>query len=187
MSDVILLLMLSTQTYFKLKSQLRLAAEYDPSTYIEFELRCNLRCLNLRYRTVLTTIRPGQSLRKSTSRTTSYVSFAPPFARRSSCRTLEYNNVGPLCTLYSIGRTDRRYSTNKAIKNDRLEPSCPSAHRISSPLARSGSRRQTSLPRQTQPPRATAAPRLSVTYRPSGVPLTQRNPTKPPAPRRAAS
>ena len=53
MSDVILLLMLSTQTYFKLKSQLRLAAEYDPSTCIEFELRRISAASNLRYKTVL--------------------------------------------------------------------------------------------------------------------------------------
>ena len=45
--------MLSTPSYFKLKPQLRLAAEYDPSTYIEFELRCNSAASNLRYRTVL--------------------------------------------------------------------------------------------------------------------------------------
>ena len=32
--------MLSTPSYFKLKSQLRLAAENHPSTCIEFELRC---------------------------------------------------------------------------------------------------------------------------------------------------
>ena len=94
--------MLSTPSYFKLKPQLRLAAEYDPSTYIEFELRCNLRCLNLRYRTVLPQFALGNSLRKSTSRTTSYVSFAPPFARRSSNHTWEYNNFCPRCTLYSV-------------------------------------------------------------------------------------
>jgi hypothetical protein len=45
--------MLSTPSYFKLKPQLRLAAEYDPSTYIEFELRCNSAASNLRYRTAL--------------------------------------------------------------------------------------------------------------------------------------
>ena len=45
--------MLSTPSYFKLKSQLRLAAEYDPSTCIEFELRCNSAASNLRYKTVL--------------------------------------------------------------------------------------------------------------------------------------
>ena len=44
--------MLSTPSYFKLKPQLRLAAEYDPSTYIEFELRCNSAASNLRYKTV---------------------------------------------------------------------------------------------------------------------------------------
>ena len=43
----------STPSYFKLKSQLRLAAEYDPSTCIEFELRCNSAASNLRYKTVL--------------------------------------------------------------------------------------------------------------------------------------
>ena len=47
--------MLSTPSYFKLKSQLRLAAEYDPSTCTEFELRCNSATSNLRYRTVLAT------------------------------------------------------------------------------------------------------------------------------------
>ena len=45
--------MLSTSSYFKLKPQLRLAAEYDPSTCIEFELRCNSAASNLRYRTIL--------------------------------------------------------------------------------------------------------------------------------------
>ena len=45
--------MLSTPSYFKLKSQLRLAAEHDPSTCIEFELRCNSAASNLRYKTVL--------------------------------------------------------------------------------------------------------------------------------------
>ena len=53
MFDVILLSMLSTPSYFKLKSKLRLAAEYDPSTYIEFELRRNSAASNLRYKTVL--------------------------------------------------------------------------------------------------------------------------------------
>ena len=43
----------STPSYFKLKSQLRLAAEYDLSTCIEFELRCNSAASNLRYRTIL--------------------------------------------------------------------------------------------------------------------------------------
>ena len=38
---VILPSMLSAPSYFKLTRQLRLAAEYDPSTCIEFELRCN--------------------------------------------------------------------------------------------------------------------------------------------------
>ena len=44
--------MLSTPSYFKLKPQLRLAAEYHPSTCIEFELRCNSAASNLRYKTV---------------------------------------------------------------------------------------------------------------------------------------
>ena len=63
MSDVILPSMLSTPSYFKLKSELRLAAEYDPSTYIEFELRCNSAASNLRYKTVLPNFEytPGMS------------------------------------------------------------------------------------------------------------------------------
>ena len=44
MSDVILPSMLSTPSYFKLKPQLRLTAENDPSTCIEFGPRhCMLR------------------------------------------------------------------------------------------------------------------------------------------------
>ena len=54
--------MLSTPSYFKLKSQLRLAAEYDPSTCIEFELRCNSAASNLRYRTAFTATIPNANL-----------------------------------------------------------------------------------------------------------------------------
>ena len=111
------------------------------------------------------------SLRNSTSRTTSYVSFAPPFARRSSNHTLEYNNIGRLCTLYSIGRTDRRYSTNQRSDMAMTSVIASRSSPLRSPLARSGSWLQTSSPREAQPPRATAAPRLPA-YRPSGVPLT---------------
>ena len=178
--------MLTTPSYFKLKPQLRLAAEYHPSTYIEFELRCNLRCLNLRYRTVLPQFALGNSLRKSTSRTTSYVSFAPPFARRSSCRTLEYNNFGPRCTLYSIGRTDRRYSTNQRSDMAMTSVIASRSSPLRSPLARSGSWLQTSSPREAQPPRATAAPRLPA-YSPSGrsVAPTEPDGTAGAPPRRA--
>ena len=54
--------MLSTPSYFKLKSQLRLAAEHDLSTCIEFGLRCNSAASNLRYRTVFTATIPNANL-----------------------------------------------------------------------------------------------------------------------------
>ena len=159
--------MLSTPSYFKLKPQLRLAAEYDPSTYIEFELRCN---------SAASTFATGRFYHNSPwairyanlhqePRLMSLLS--PPFVRRSSNHTVKYNDFGPRCTLYSIGRTDRRYSTNQRSDMAMTSVIASRSSPLRSPLARSGSWLQTSSPREAQPPRATAAPACPRTARPA--------------------
>ena len=152
--------MLSTPSYFKLKPQLRLAAEYDPSTYIEFELRCNLRCLNLRYRTVLPQFALGNRY-ANLHQEPRLMSLLPPHLPDGLPTTLGSTITSAPVVLCTRSSTNQR--SDMAMTSVIASRSSP----LRSPLARSSSWLQTSSPREAQPPRATAAPACPRTARPA--------------------
>ena len=145
--------MLSTPSYFKLKSQLRLAAEHDPSTCIEFELRCNSAASNLRYKTIPFHMRIRWLAVHAIRCTADHPVPHPP--RSKTQYTLRTRSVHFAAVIVPTASTEsNRYFGTRPISDQKaftVQPAVGSRSRRKTNLNTAGKRN-----RRVQPPRSPA-------------------------------